>query len=178
MTDVIDRGATERRGRVDGGSAGVHSWAPSMMKFATGHSTSGKRRPNDVIGSLRWRVKRAPKAVQTHGLWLVAVLEGTRGVDDAIRQLVISRLPADMSDELKARLAVVLMCAGNCLRDDLYDLFLIYLDAAIASERKLGPPEYRCVRCTGEPHRGARQVPGVGWLCNSHLDELERSNAI
>lgn len=36
--------------------------------------------------------------------------------------------------------------------------------------------DQRCVRCTdGKP--GRRMVPGTGWLCNAHIDELEAAHA-
>jgi hypothetical protein len=139
----------------------------------SGVMPNGKRRPNDVIGSLRGRVRRAPTAVQERATGLVLALEDTRGIDESIRTLIVSRIPKDMPDELIARMSLVTMRVGDGLRDDLYDLFTIYLNAAIAAERRKGPPEYRCVRCA-DGIRGNRQVPGEGWLCRTCIEARER----
>lgn len=109
---------------------------------------NGQPRPSDLAGSLRGRAKGASQAVRQRAAGLASVIEETRGIDDSLRKLIVSGIPDDMPPELVARLAVVWMRSGNGLRDDLHDLFSIYLDAAIAAERKSAATS---VCCDGTP---------------------------
>lgn len=58
-----------------------------------------------------------------------------------------------------------------------WDQLVIQLKASRGgSLAKVVEVDQRCVRCNDGTH-GRRHVPGVGWLCNTHIDQHESAHA-